>query len=391
MDQKLTNSRSQVDIKQAVKNNQSIKVSLSEDLLIKDTLVFPHTYNKKITIDGNGFSIKTQDSTRPVFIFKNSSEVNILNTNLSNQIILDNSRCALNLYNTRFRDSGKSCDWYTPFIHQMKGILKCYGCYFESSKKNIVLLSQRSLKGCHAIIGCHAKSTYNMETNFVSVRGYNNEVCVISVYYETVAGTRNNLVYTEGTNRGTTWILGCVMESTVGNIIHSSSPNSNSVVYGSFKNAGVTSINGLSRNKISFDIYDNIFGIYKRCLTKEENNGIIMHNEPTHNEVSVTPTIKHPETIVNIIGHIDLKTKATRYFSLATQENIDEEGIGETVMVFDQCSLKRLRQAETKYIFLNSYLEKYYNTNNAFLFVNPYDSDERKTRIRFASRKKGTW
>ncbi len=391
MEQKLINRILQANIKQAIKNNQPIKISLGEDLLIKDTLVFPHAYNKKIIIDGNGFSIKTQDSTRPVFVFKNPSEVNILNTNLSNQIILDDSKCSINLYNTSFCDSNKSCDWYIPFIHQVKGILKCYGCYFESNKKSIVLLSQRSLRGSHAIIGCHAKSTYNVESNFISVHGHNNEVCVISTYYETVAGTRNNLVYTEETNRGSTWILGCVMESTVGSIIHSNSPNSNSVVYGSFKNTGVTAINGLSRNKISFDIYDNIFETYQRCFTKEENNGIIMHNEPTHNEVAATPTVKHPETIINMVGHIDLKTKATRYFSLATQDNIDEDSINEAVVVFDQCSLKNLRQAETKYIFLNSYLEEYYKTSNAFLFINPYDSGERKTRIRFANRKKGTW
>ena len=380
-----------MNIKQAIRNNQSINVSLSEDLLINDTLVFPCTYDKKIMIDGNGFSVKVQDPTKPVFVFKNTSEVNIFNANLSNQIILDNLKCSLNVYNVGFRDRAESCDRRTSFISQEEGTLKCYGCYFKSNKRRIILLNQRSPRGCHAIIGCHARGTYNVRSDFISIYGHDNEVCIMSTYYEAGPGTTNNLVYTEETNRGSTWVLGCVVESAGGSIIQSSSPDSNSIVYGSFKKAAATTISGSSRNKISFDIYDNVSGFYKKSFTKEENNGIIMHNEPTYNEVAATPTVKHPETVINILGHIDLKTKTTRYFSLANQENIAEDNIDEIVAVFDQCSLKSLRQAGTKYIFLNSYLEEYYKTNNASLFVNPYDSDERKARVRFANRKKGTW
>tara|TARA_R110000796_G_scaffold252413_1_gene386672 strand:- start:2078 stop:3220 length:1143 start_codon:yes stop_codon:yes gene_type:complete len=380
-----------VNIKQAIKNNQSINISLNEDLLIKDTLVFPYTYDKRVIIDGNGFSIRLQDPTKPALTFKNASEVNIFNTSLSNQIILDSLKCNLNLYNVNFIDPPKSRDWYISFINQQKGTLKCYGCYFESNKKNIISLNQRSLRDCHAIIGCHAKSTYSVESNFIGAHGYNNEICIISTHYETVLGTRNNLVYTEGINRGSIWVLGCVMESTVGNMIQSNSPNSNSVVYGSFKKAAITTISGPSYNKISFDIYNNISGHYQKSSTQEENNGIIMHNEPTYDEVAATPTIKHSDTLIDMLGCIDIKTKTTRYFSLATQEDVDEGSLNEVVTVFDQCNLRNVNQTTARHIFLNSYLEEYYKTNQTSLFVNPYDSGERKTRVRFANRKKGTW
>ena len=378
-------------IQDLIRNNQSINISLDEDFLIKDTLVIPSAYDKQILIEGNGFCIKVEDPSKPALILKNPSVVSIFNVSLSSQIILDNPKASLVTYNIRFVDSIDPEDRYIPFVKQKKGTLKCYGCYFKSNKRNIIKLNERSLEDCHTIICCHIKSDCNVESDFISIHGNNNEVCVMSTYYETTLGAKNNLVHIEKSSRSSAWVLGCVFESTPGSIIKSSPPSSNSVIYGIFKDSTVKTFDGHHRNKISFDIYEKVAGHYHKSSKQEGHHGVIMHNEPTYDEVSATPTIKHPDTITKLMRYIDLRTKATRYLSLAEQEDISGDNMNEIITVFDQCSLSDLKQTETKCIFLNSYLEEYYKTNEPFLFVNPYDSFERKTRVRFANRKKGTW
>ena len=190
------------------------------------------------------------------------------------------------------------------------------------------------------------------------------------------------LIEYNDSGKGTLWILGC----DASNLISGSSPDSSVVVVGCDIKTTMFLEDVNSLNKITFNNYSNKYPIPEIWDYRIGGTNHILHNEPTPDEVL---TFQLKKDLIDSDDYVMIKNHGKTYIG-GFVGNPQELNLPESVTIWDCCSLTNSSGIPKKSIFVNSYMESYYE-NDTYLHINPRDSFDLKTPIKFADRKKESW
>ena len=187
------------------------------------------------------------------------------------------------------------------------------------------------------------------------------------------------LIEYNDSGRGTLWILGCKASE----MIYGASPNSSIVTVGCDVSCALFLNHVTSLNKITFNNY-----MHSRPLPEVYDYRIggtnhILHNEPTPDEVL---TFQPKNNLINSKDYVMINNHGTAYIG-GFSGNPQELNLPEGITIWDCCSITNSGGIPKESIFVNSYIESYYD-NDTYLHINPRDSFDLKTPIKFAERKK---
>lgn len=194
-------------------------------------------------------------------------------------------------------------------------------------------------------------------------------------------------------SEGTAWVVGCDLGSEAKKVIGGYGSRSAAVAAGNTLGGRDDILSSGIRDKISFNNY--YYEGNERVLfaaEKEHREGIL-HNEAWVKDrrpgldVSAIPTLDIP---IGPESSLELVVGPVRYVYGKDLSSTVSSFEGHTT-IWDQCSIQTHEYLSCGSIMINSYLGTYYNGDSSdILFMNPFDSADRESRITFINRKSGT-